>query len=1002
MKKRLFFFYLLFININLNAQVNLSEGLIFYIDVSQYDYTVWNIDPEHSGNFVLIDKSTSGPKTADQWGDTLGAYSFGGYNNYHNISTVDTADLKLDTGFSMVARIYVEEFYFDYCQEQIIFQKGWFDTSIGSYSLRISDNAFNYNCSTYSPNNNTAYGIFNGVNSNFPVGPATGQVGAPPYLQTHTWYCVVSTWYKDTAKTFINGTLVNKWYNPGLVGINNKKLYIGGRTGVSPSSFYGKLDDMRIYDRALTDQEVKTLSNLNVKDTLDLNIIKMVDTAICINDSIEIKTNFSSSDSVIWTPSLGLSDSTALEPIASPIATTTYHVTKYGNLTNLLLNPDFEDGYFGFQCGSTYTKPILQGVGSGVFSQFTVIDNPSNWYSDGENISDHTSGNGKMFLSGEGFGWQQAVKVKPNTNYKFSYWIAGWSYEIGYVNYAGGDTIYQNGVIATTINGQTVGPTYYDTLPSGQWDLVTYYWNSGSDSFANIEIYNYASPGMNANTPGDAFDDLFFGEYGVLQDSITIYVNPTPTANAGVNANICDGNTYPLNGSANGGTIFNWLPNNNLNNNTILNPIANISANTTYSLIVSNNLGCKDTDEVILTILPAPSVSAGPDLIFCTNTNGILISASGAGNAAWNPINSLSNPSILTPFAFPTSITNYTLTVTNAQGCSASDIVKITPAVATNVYVSNNISICLGDSSTLIASGTNTYAWYPNSYSISNQNSNLVFPISNTTYSVVGSNTINNCKDTATVSITIIPLPIYNLIGDNIICIGDTTTIMATQINTYQWYPSEFVINQNDPFVSLIPTTNTIFTVSATDANNCNSIKTLQIIVDQPPYLSIKKSNDIQCGTNQAQLTVSGGLSYIWLPSNTLNNASIFNPLASPVASTTYTVLANSIACSTLDSITLNVFNNDDIGTVIPNAFSPNGDGINDCFLPISKANFIDYNLKIINRWGNVVFESTDSKQCWDGQQKNGQIDLGTYYYILLAETQCSTIKRTGDLLLIK
>ncbi len=172
---------------------------------------------------------------------------------------------------------------------------------------------------------------------------------------------------------------------------------------------------------------------------------------------------------------------------------------------------------------------------------------------------------------------------------------------------------------------------------------------------------------------------------------------------------------------------------------------------------------------------------------------------------------------------------------------------------------------------------------------------------------------------------------------------------------------------------------------------NCDSIIQIQLNIE-PIILSITKSNHITCDSPYTQLEAKGASTYNWLPIAFLSNPSIFNPIANPDKAIWYYVLAQTdIGCSATDSIEILV--NIDIPEPLPtNTFSPNADGINDCFFIGSIAEFKEVEILIYNRWGNLVFESNDPKSCWDGTNKNGeQLSSGTYYYILNGSSICNT-----------
>jgi len=102
------------------------------------------------------------------------------------------------------------------------------------------------------------------------------------------------------------------------------------------------------------------------------------------------------------------------------------------------------------------------------------------------------------------------------------------------------------------------------------------------------------------------------------------------------------------------------------------------------------------------------------------------------------------------------------------------------------------------------------------------------------------------------------------------------------------------------------------------------------------------------------------------------------------------------------DSIHVDLYNDDESMIYIPNAFSPNDDGNNDCLKVLNSAKFISFYFTIYNRWGQMVFESDDPTKCWNGYFKNQPANSSVYYYYLKAETRCGKIFKKGDITLIR
>lgn len=185
----------------------------------------------------------------------------------------------------------------------------------------------------------------------------------------------------------------------------------------------------------------------------------------------------------------------------------------------------------------------------------------------------------------------------------------------------------------------------------------------------------------------------------------------------------------------------------------------------------------------------------------------------------------------------------------------------------------------------------------------------------------------------------------------------------------------------------------------------CDSIITfLTLTPAPPPTITLSKSNDVNCTLGISKLTASGGSTYVWSPAASLSNPNVFNPVASPAATTVYHVIVTTeLGCFGEDSITVNV--SADLarhGIQIPNAFTPNNDGLNDCFGVKFLGSISDLKLSVYDRWGNRVFYTTNPNQCWNGRYKDSDMPSGVFIYQLTATTLCGKIEKKGTVMLIR
>jgi gliding motility-associated-like protein len=188
-------------------------------------------------------------------------------------------------------------------------------------------------------------------------------------------------------------------------------------------------------------------------------------------------------------------------------------------------------------------------------------------------------------------------------------------------------------------------------------------------------------------------------------------------------------------------------------------------------------------------------------------------------------------------------------------------------------------------------------------------------------------------------------------------------------------------------------------------ASGCDSLVRIYNLSVKPiPVISITKSNDINCVLGLAQINATGATQYDWTPEIGLNNAHITNPLAFPTNTTLYKLKATgSNGCTIKDSITIFVsFEDPGNAYLVPNSFTPNNDGLNDCFGVSFWGKVTEFSFSVFNRWGRRVFYTTNSMDCWDGKFNGTMVDLGSYSYIIKGKGNCGKINRRGMVIMIR
>ncbi|SOD14445.1 PKD domain-containing protein [Pedobacter xixiisoli] len=193
------------------------------------------------------------------------------------------------------------------------------------------------------------------------------------------------------------------------------------------------------------------------------------------------------------------------------------------------------------------------------------------------------------------------------------------------------------------------------------------------------------------------------------------------------------------------------------------------------------------------------------------------------------------------------------------------------------------------------------------------------------------------------------------------------------------------------------PGTFNIKYVYTTD-HGCIEEKNFSVTVNKLPTITMPAPIDILLGgKKQFEIKASGSsLKYKWSPSTGLSADNVLNPVASPEKTTHYTLTVTSNSCELVYEYTVIVHDQ----PLIPNVFSPNGDGKNDTWNIKYLESFTDGNITIFNRYGQKVFEASPYNTPWDGRLNGADLPIGVYYYII--EPNNGKKKYTGSVTILR
>ncbi|MBL7773540.1 MAG: hypothetical protein JNM95_11810 [Chitinophagaceae bacterium] len=407
-------------------------------------------------------------------------------------------------------------------------------------------------------------------------------------------------------------------------------------------------------------------------------------------------------------------------------------------------------------------------------------------------------------------------------------------------------------------------------------------------------------------------------------DVVVVNVNTTPpTANAGpAQTTTCTTVSATIGTTSISGNSYSWSPAAGLSATNVAQPVANPASTTTYTVTVTGSNGCTATSTVTVTVNKTPpTVDAGPDkTITCSVTNAqIGTSAIAGNNYSWSPSTGLSASNIAQPIATPSATTTYTVTVTGANGCTATDAVVVTVNTAppTANAGPNQTTTCTTVSTQIgtAAISGNTYSWLPSAgLNASNVAQPTANPATTTTYTVTVTGS-NGCTATSTVTVTVNKTPPTADAGaDKTLTCSVTSAVIGTAAisgNTYSWLPATGLSATNIAQPTANPTSTTTYTVTVTAANGCTSTDVVVVNVNTaPPAANAGPNQTTTCLITSVTIgsaAVSGD-SYSWLPASGLSSNTIAQPIANPNVTTTYTLtVTGANGCTATSTVTVTV-----------------------------------------------------------------------------------------------
>ncbi len=472
-----------------------------------------------------------------------------------------------------------------------------------------------------------------------------------------------------------------------------------------------------------------------------------------------------------------------------------------------------------------------------------------------------------------------------------------------------------------------------------------------------------------------------------------ITVHALPQVEAGVDQQLCPYTTMTLIGS---GTIsYSW--NNGAVNGTPFIP----SVDGKYIVTGTDANGCINKDSLMVTFLPAPVISAGPDVTVCENTSVTFTGTGAAATYTWD--NGITDGQAYVP-----NVGTYTIVLHgyDASNCFGLDTTILTVNPLPIVNAGPDQIICEGSSTVLAGSGAATYDWN------NGITDNVSFsPLATLTYTVTGTSAVG-CVNTDSAVVAIEePVNFQIAPASGPACEPFTAMIFNNSTGTPS-VNTQWVFGDGNSLSSLNDTVTNIYenqgcydlTVTSTTALGCiwtQSYPSFICVYPNPHAAFTANPGVISVISPESDLVNSstGATQYIWDFGDGTEVSNDFSPTHTFVVEPEQNFLVTLIAISEhgcVDSITKLILMEKGVILYAPNSFTPDGNQFNPLFLPIvtSGVDKNQYKLEVFNRWGEVVFSSTNTEEGWDGTYKGIACKEGMYSWKITYKTSSSDEKR--------
>jgi gliding motility-associated-like protein len=424
-------------------------------------------------------------------------------------------------------------------------------------------------------------------------------------------------------------------------------------------------------------------------------------------------------------------------------------------------------------------------------------------------------------------------------------------------------------------------------------------------------------------------------------------------------------------------------------------------------LIVKSSKGCNGVIEKPASVTDKPYLNLPfRDTLICS-IDSLLLIAQGNGIFNWTPNHNIVNAGSANPVVFPKDTMVYVVEL-NESGCRNKDSIRVNVLDYITVTANADTAICRTDSINLsVTSHALSFQWEPSEglNDATTKNPGAA-PFTTTTYQVTAN--LGKCQAKDSVTVRVSPYPQVQAGADTSICFGDRVQLNATaNCLDHSWFPSLNMLNPTSLQPQAAPSKTTVYIISAAGYDECpKAVHDTVVVTVIPPVKAFAGNDTIITGDEPLVLQASGGLHYSWSPASYLNDPGIANPLvllSNNIDSMRYQLsVTTAEGCKGEDDISIVVFKTGP-QIFVPDAFTPNKDLRNDLLYPVVVGmKHLDF-FRVYNRYGQLIFSTSEIGKGWDGTFAGREQAPGTYVFMAQAVNyKGETVFKKGTVLLLR